>query len=155
MQETRVLSLGWGDPLEEEMAFHSSIFLPGKFSRQRSLVGYSPLDHKESDMTEWLSTVQFSRSVVSDSLRLHGLQHARLLCPSPTLRACSNTCPLSRWCHLTILSFVIPAFVSKVMSLLFNVLSKFLICCLINIRNSHSLSCNQIFPNSNAILPQI
>ena len=41
-------------------------------------------------------SVQFSRSVVSDSLRLHGLQHARLPCPSPTPRACSNSCPSIR-----------------------------------------------------------
>ena len=52
--------------------------------------------------------VQFSRSVASDSLRPHGLQHARLPCPSPTPRACSNSCPLSWWCHPTISSFVIP-----------------------------------------------
>ena len=43
--------------------------------------------------------VKFSCSVVSDSLRLHGLQRARLLCPSPTPGACSNSCPLSQWCH--------------------------------------------------------
>ena len=42
------------------------------------------------------SSVQFSGSVVSDSLRPHGLQHARLPCPSPTPRAYSNSCPLSR-----------------------------------------------------------
>ena len=41
-------------------------------------------------------SVQFSRSVVSDSLRPHRLQHARLPCPSPTPRACSNSCPLSQ-----------------------------------------------------------
>ena len=35
------------------------------------------------------------------TLRSHGLQHARLPCPSPTLRACSNSCPLSQWCHPT------------------------------------------------------
>ena len=45
--------------------------------------------------------VQFSCSVVSNSLQPHGLQHARLLCPSPTPRACSNSCP-SSWCHPTI-----------------------------------------------------
>ena len=45
------------------------------------------------------SSVQFSRSVMSDSLWPHGLQHARLPCPSPTPRACSNSCPSSRWCH--------------------------------------------------------
>ena len=47
-------------------------------------------------------SVQFSSSVVSDSLWLHGLQHARLPCPSPTPRAYSNSCPLSQWCHPTI-----------------------------------------------------
>ena len=44
-----------------------------------------------------LSPVQFSLSVVSDSLRPHGLQHARPPCPSPTPRACSNPCPSSQW----------------------------------------------------------
>ena len=53
-------------------------------------------------------TVQFSRSVVSDSLRPQGLQHSRLPCPSPTPRACSNSCPLSWWCHPTISSSVVP-----------------------------------------------
>ena len=46
----------------------------------------------------------YSHSVVSDSLRLHGLQHTRLPWPSPTPGACSNSCPLSQWCHLTISS---------------------------------------------------
>ena len=46
----------------------------------------------------------FSHSVVSDSLQPHGLQHARLPCPSPSPRVCSNSCPLSQWCDLTILS---------------------------------------------------
>ena len=54
------------------------------------------------------SSVQFSSSVVSDSLRPHGLQHARLPCPSPTPGACSNSCPWSRWCHPTISSCVVP-----------------------------------------------
>ena len=45
---------------------------------------------------------------MSDSLQLHGLQHARLLCPSPTPRAYSNSCPLSWWCHPTISSSVVP-----------------------------------------------
>ena len=53
-------------------------------------------------------SVQFSCSVMSDSLRPHGLQHARPLCPSPTPRVYSNSCPLSRWCHLTISSSVVP-----------------------------------------------
>ena len=52
--------------------------------------------------------VQFSRSVMSDCLRSHGLQHARLPCPSSTPGVYSNSCPLSRWCHPTISSFVVP-----------------------------------------------
>ena len=50
----------------------------------------------------------FSHSVVSDSLRPHGLQHARPPRPSPTPGACSNSCPSSWWCHPTISSSVIP-----------------------------------------------
>ena len=50
----------------------------------------------------------FSHSVVSDPLWPHGLQDARLRCPSPSPRAYSNSCPLSRWCHPTISSCVIP-----------------------------------------------
>ena len=49
---------------------------------------------------------QFSCSVVSDSLQPHGLQHARVPCPSPTRRACSNSCPSSWWCHPTSSSVV-------------------------------------------------
>ena len=52
----------------------------------------------------FLEWVQFSCSVVSDSVQPHGLQHARLPCPSPTPGAYSNSCPSSRWCHPTILS---------------------------------------------------
>ena len=55
-----------------------------------------------------LNSVQFSLSVVSDSLRPHGLQHARPPCPSPTPGAYSNSCPLSRWCHSTISSSFTP-----------------------------------------------
>ena len=54
------------------------------------------------------SSVQFIRSVVSDSLWLHGLQHIRPPWTSPTPRVYSNTCPLSQWCHPTISSSVIP-----------------------------------------------
>ena len=52
--------------------------------------------------------VQFRRSVLSDSLRSHWLQHARPPCPSPTPGDYSNSCPLSRWCHPTISSSVVP-----------------------------------------------
>ena len=53
-------------------------------------------------------SVQFSHSVVSDSLWPHGLQHARLPCPSPNSGACSNSHPFSQWCHPTISSSVVP-----------------------------------------------
>ena len=54
------------------------------------------------------SAIQLSCSVVSNSLRHHGLQHARHPCPSPTPRVYSNLCPSGRWCHPTISSSVIP-----------------------------------------------
>ena len=50
----------------------------------------------------------FSHWVMSDSLQPHGLQHTRLPCPSLSPGACSNSCPLSPWCHPTISSSVIP-----------------------------------------------
>ena len=53
-------------------------------------------------------SVQFSRSVVSNSLRSHGPQHDRPPCPSPTPRAYLNSCPSSRWCHPAIPSSVVP-----------------------------------------------
>ena len=52
-------------------------------------------------------SVQCSRSVASDSLRLYGLQHTRFPCPSPAPGLCSNSGPLSRWCHPAISSSVI------------------------------------------------
>ena len=52
--------------------------------------------------------VQFSRSVLSDSLQPHELQHARPPCPSPTRVVHPNACPLSWWCHPTISSSVVP-----------------------------------------------
>ena len=53
-------------------------------------------------------SVQFSCSVMSDSLRPHGLQHTRPPCPSPTPRVHPNSCALSMWCHPTISSSVVP-----------------------------------------------
>ena len=54
------------------------------------------------------NSVQFSRSVVSDSLWPHESQHTRPPCPSPTPRAYSNSCPSSWWCHSAISSSVVP-----------------------------------------------
>ena len=59
--------------------------------------------HKYSSIT-----VEFSRSVMSNSLGPNGPQHARIPCPSSNPEACSNSCPFSRWCHPTTSSYVIP-----------------------------------------------
>ena len=70
----------------ENWIFHSLSFSP--------MVSYHP--------------VQFSHSVVSNSLWPHGLQHARPPCPSPIPRACSNSYPSSWWCHPIISSSIVP-----------------------------------------------
>ena len=57
-----------------------------------------------------LNLLLFSRLVLSESLQLHGLQHARLSCPSVSPRVFSDLCPLSQWCHPTISSSVVPFF---------------------------------------------
>ena len=68
-------------------------------------------------VTDWwkknkctFSSVQFSHSVMSNSLRPHESQHTRPPCPSPTPRVYSNPCPSSSWCHPTISSSVVPFF---------------------------------------------
>ena len=68
---------------------------------------------KQMDLTSFFcphhfSSVRFSRSIMYDSLRPHGPQHARPPCPSPNPRVYSNSCPLSQWCHPTISFPVIP-----------------------------------------------
>ena len=74
-------------------------------SKTMEKIYYANRNHKQVEVA--ISLVQFSCSVMSDSLRPHGLQHTRLPCPSPTPGACSNSCPPSRWCHPTISSSVI------------------------------------------------
>ena len=63
-----------------------------------------------SEWKKFFYFIQFSCSVVSNSLQPHGLQHVRPPCPSPTPGAYSNSCPLRRWCHPTISSSVVPLF---------------------------------------------
>ena len=75
-----------------------------------------------------LSSVQFSRSVVSDSLQPHESQHARPPCPSPAPGVYSNSCPSSQWCHPAISSSVIPFF-----------------SCLQSLPESRSFPMNQLF----------
>ena len=62
----------------------------------------------QRNCTPYVLLVQFSSSVVSNSLWPHALQHARPPCPSPTPRVHSNSCPSSRWCHPAISSSVVP-----------------------------------------------
>ena len=72
------------------------------------------LDKKKKKKTvilgdrKWFSSVQFSRSVMSDSLQPRELQHARPPCPSPTSRVYPDSYPLSQWCHPAISSSVVP-----------------------------------------------
>ena len=68
---------------------------------------FSPFNNFTT-LEKLLSSVQFSRSVVSDSLRSHESQHARPPCPSPTPGVHSDSHPSSQWCHLAISSSVIP-----------------------------------------------
>ena len=66
------------------------------------------LRKQSSQVHFWFSSVQFSHSVVSDSLRPHELQHTRPPYSLPTTRVHSNSCPLSRRCHPAISSSVVP-----------------------------------------------
>ena len=86
---------------------------PSLFIASHSCLGHIPLSLQylitlcSALWMGWnISSVQFSHSVISDSLRPHELQHARPPCPTPTPGA--HSCPLSRWCHPTISSSVIP-----------------------------------------------
>ena len=72
------------------------------YPRYYSGVSTSPRPgQSEHSISRVISSIQFSHSVMSDSLRPHGLQHARLPCLSPTPEVCLNSCPLSQWCHPT------------------------------------------------------
>ena len=96
---------GHGNPLQ-----YSCLENPHE---QRSLVGYSPRGRRvrhdwAQHSTNVYISVQFSRSVLSDSLWPHELQHARHPCPSPTPGVHPNSCPSSQWCHPAISSSVVP-----------------------------------------------
>ena len=85
------------------------LWFPGLLAGNRAHRAAFPSSGKPQEpKLESSSSVQLSRSVMSSSLQPHGLQHARLPCPSRTPGACSNSCPLSWWCHPTISSSVIP-----------------------------------------------
>ena len=76
--------------------------------KPRFLNKTQPQKSKSSLLSHLFSSVQSSRSVVSNSLQPHGLQYTRLPCPSPTARAYSNSCLLTQWCHPTISSSIVP-----------------------------------------------
>ena len=116
------------DPVEKEITTYSSILAweipwteePGRlqsmWSQSQTQLNMHACKHTLYNTASVLcsifpmllkTSVQFSHSVVSDSLWPHGLQNVRLSCPSPSPRACSSSCPLSQWCHPTISSPVI------------------------------------------------
>ena len=114
-----------GRSSEKEMATHSSI-LAWKIPWMKECGRLQSIGSQTVDTTEWFhfhflfyllycptqitqfSSVQFSRSVMSDSLQPHEPQHARPPCPSPTPGVNSDSRPSSQWCHPAILSCVVP-----------------------------------------------
>ena len=107
--------------LEKEMAIHSSILareIPwtgeagGLSSMGSQRVRHNCAHMPHGDICEhgaiWVPQFSSVQLLSCVSLWPHGLHHARLPCPSPTPRACSNSCPLSQWCHPTISSSVVP-----------------------------------------------
>ena len=104
-------------PLSSPFSTPSSVkvYTPGLATIPRSPVGMLLGPHHlgkcmfaDATVASGILSVQFSHSVMFDSLQPHGLQHARPLCPSPTPRAYSNLCPSHQWCHPTISSSVVP-----------------------------------------------
>jgi len=94
----------WCEELTTENIWDSvKAVLRGKFIPIRAY-----LKKQEQRQINNLISFQFSRSVMSDSLQPHELQHARPPCPSPTPRVYPNSCPLSQGCHPTISSSVAP-----------------------------------------------
>ena len=110
-----------GTTEEEMVAWHHWLYghafeqAPGVGDGQGSLACWSPRGRKESDETELTKLTdtpspEEKRCLVaqSNSLWPHGLQCTSLLCPPLAPRVCSNSCPLSQWCHLTISSSAVP-----------------------------------------------
>ena len=104
LEETRrqwnlpIIDMGW------KRAIQLSMFEVNYWRKLRYFISISYWVH----FSEYIDSVQFSHSVVSNSLQPHEPQHARPPCPSPTPEIHSNSCPLSRWCHPAISSSVVP-----------------------------------------------
>ena len=90
------------------IALMNSKWNSGDSSTMQVLPQWGQRKYLQGYLIRHFSSVQFSRSDVSDSLQPHELQHSRPPCPSPTPRVYPNSRPLSRWCHLTISSSVVP-----------------------------------------------
>ena len=107
-----------GDLTSQSRIKHHSIPMTELFPRQVNKKSRGPQRERGLEFSRrrkgqtflflYIPSVQFSRSVVSDSLRPHELQHARPTCLSPTPEVYSNSRPSSRWCHPAISSSVIP-----------------------------------------------
>ena len=101
-------------PVSLHYIFHSFCSWVGSFLITIQLLCHSVFTYSQVLLTDYRPLLSlfllsvFSLSVMPDSLRPHGLQLARLPCPSPFPGACSNSCPLSQWCQLTISSSIIP-----------------------------------------------
>ena len=95
---------------KDTMKFWFSVPINRTLFEKQNLHRYSSYnkDIRVCPDSRLLFLLLFSDSVMSNSLQLHGLKHARLPCPSPSPGACSNSCPLSQWCHPIISSSVIP-----------------------------------------------
>ena len=100
-----------GDSIQPSHPLSSPSPLAFNLSQHQGLFQWVSSLHQVAKVLELqhqFNSVQFSRSVISNSSQPLGLQHARLSCPSPTLGAYSNSCPSSQWCHPTISSSVVP-----------------------------------------------
>ena len=104
----RNLSKLW-EIVKDRGDFHAAFHRVAKIDEKLSVWTTTNLlcTHWKHHKYEYIN-IQFSLSVMFDSLWPHGLQHARPPCPSPTPGAYSNSCPLSQWCHPMISSSVIP-----------------------------------------------
>ena len=92
---------------ETRLNTFNSMWVPYCLTRHLDLEIKEKTPKKICSCFKKMYSVQFSRSVMSDSLRPHELQHARPPCPSPTPGVHSNSCPSSRWCHPAISSSVV------------------------------------------------
>ena len=102
----------WSDSITNSMDINLSKFWEIVEDREAWHAAVHGLEKSQKNLSDWTTTylVQLSYSVMSDSLQPHGLLHARPPCPSLTPGVCSNSCPLSWWCHPTISSSIIPFF---------------------------------------------